>query len=72
MCQVYSDITFCTCSDFNIDQVEALHHHWVLYRYNEMLNVVIVGENLRMGFGQQLRMIILLGRINLKRLMAVK
>ncbi len=44
MCQVYSDITFCTCSDFNIDQVEALHHHWALYRYNEMLNVVIVGE----------------------------
>lgn len=44
MCQIYSDVTFCTCSDFDIDQVQSLQHHWILYRYNETLNVVIVGE----------------------------
>ena len=44
MCQIYSDVTFCTCSDFDIDQVQSLRHHWILYRYNETLNVVIVGE----------------------------
>ncbi|WP_313097384.1 hypothetical protein [Empedobacter sp.] len=44
MCQVYSDVTFCTCSEFNIDQVQSLLHYWVLYRYSESLDVVIVGE----------------------------
>ncbi|MFV0158242.1 hypothetical protein OBK24_07205 [Empedobacter falsenii] len=44
MCQVYADVTFCTCSDFEIDQVQSLKNYWVLYRYNEALNVVIVGE----------------------------
>ncbi|MFV0192374.1 hypothetical protein OBJ98_05880 [Empedobacter falsenii] len=44
MCQVYADITFCTCSDFEIDQVQSLKNYWVLYRYNEALDVVIVGE----------------------------
>ncbi|MDH2208574.1 hypothetical protein N5J53_16315 [Empedobacter sp. GD03644] len=44
MCQVYADVTFCTCSDFEIDQVQSLKNYWVLYRYNESLDVVIVGE----------------------------
>ncbi|UWX67227.1 hypothetical protein NZD85_01100 [Empedobacter stercoris] len=44
MCQVYSDVTFCTCSDFEIDQVQSLKNYWVLYRYNEALDLVIVGE----------------------------
>ena len=44
MCQVYSDVTFCTCSDFEIDQVQSLKNYWVLYRFNEALDLVIVGE----------------------------
>ncbi|WP_291087980.1 MULTISPECIES: hypothetical protein [unclassified Empedobacter] len=44
MCQVYADVTFCTCSDFDSDTIEKLNHHWILYRYNEKLDVVIVGE----------------------------
>ncbi|MFV0198838.1 hypothetical protein OBK01_11605 [Empedobacter falsenii] len=44
MCQVYADVMFCTCSDFEIDQVQSLKNYWVLYRYNEALDVVIVGE----------------------------
>ncbi|MCA4781334.1 hypothetical protein IF125_03545 [Empedobacter stercoris] len=44
MCQIYADVTFCTCSDFEIDQVQSLKNYWVLYRYNEALDVVIVGE----------------------------
>lgn len=44
MCQVYSDVVFCTCSVFDLDTIEKLDHHWILYRYNEKLDVVIVGE----------------------------
>lgn len=44
MCHVYADVMFCTCSDFEIDQVQSLKNYWVLYRFNEALNVVIVGE----------------------------
>lgn len=44
MCQVYSDVTFCTCSDFEIHQVQSLKNYWVLYRFNEALDLVIVGE----------------------------
>ena len=44
MCHVYADVMFCTCSDFEIDQVQSLKNYWVLYRYNEALDVVIVGE----------------------------
>lgn len=44
MCQIYADVTFCTCSDFDSDTIEKLNHHWILYRYNEKLDVVIVGE----------------------------
>lgn len=44
MCQVYADVTFCTCSEFEIDQIQSLKNYWVLYRYNEALNVLIVGE----------------------------
>ncbi|RRT86557.1 hypothetical protein [Empedobacter falsenii] len=44
MCQVYADVTFCTCSDFEIDQVQSLKNYWVLYRFNEALDLVIVGE----------------------------
>lgn len=44
MCQVYSDVVFCTCSVFDSDTIEKLDHHWILYRYNEKLDVVIVGE----------------------------
>lgn len=44
MCQVYSDVVFCTCSVFDSDTIEKLDHHWILYRYNEKLDLVIVGE----------------------------
>ncbi|WP_291069668.1 MULTISPECIES: hypothetical protein [unclassified Empedobacter] len=44
MCQVYADVVFCTCSVFDLDTIEKLDHHWILYRYNEKLDVVIVGE----------------------------
>ncbi|CAM3389408.1 hypothetical protein [Empedobacter stercoris] len=44
MCQVYSDVVFCICSVFDSDSIEKLDHHWILYRYNEALDVVIVGE----------------------------
>ena len=43
MCQVYADVTFCTCSDFEIDQVQSLKNYWVLYRYNEALNETTIG-----------------------------
>ncbi|HBX63618.1 hypothetical protein [Empedobacter sp.] len=44
MCHVYADVMFCTCSDFDSDTIEKLNHHWILYRYNEKLDLVIVGE----------------------------
>ncbi len=30
MFQVYADVTFCTCSDFDSDTIEKLNHHWIL------------------------------------------
>ncbi|WP_313578042.1 hypothetical protein [Chishuiella sp.] len=44
MCKNFSDIIFCTCSDFSEEMIDQLENYWVLYRYNEKLDIVIVGE----------------------------
>lgn len=44
MCQISSEITFCTCSHFDQDEIVQLKNHWILYRFNEELEVYIVGE----------------------------
>jgi hypothetical protein len=44
MCQIFKDITFCTCGSSDIDALTELNDYWILYRYNEKLDVIIVGE----------------------------
>jgi len=44
MCKISKDITFCTCGSIDLDVINDLKDYWILYRYNEKLDVIIVGE----------------------------
>ncbi|MEG0189334.1 MAG: hypothetical protein RR668_11795, partial [Algoriella sp.] len=44
MCKISKDITFCTCDSSDLDALNDLNDYWFLYRYNENLDIVIVGE----------------------------
>lgn len=44
MCQFSEDITFCSCGSSDLDALTELNDYWILYRYNEKLDVIILGE----------------------------
>ena len=44
MCQISKNITLCTCVSFDLDDINNMNDYWILYRYNEGLDIVIVGE----------------------------
>lgn len=44
MYQISKNIIFCTYSSFDLDAITDLNDYWILYRYNEKLDVIIIGE----------------------------